>query len=100
MCISISHGGVPDLALLQLFHDSPEPGDTPVLSNQEVFEIFSDAVLRYARAFGGKERFIQWLDTSTERATRGCNGPGKLCGPTYRAYGPELQKLLDSYRTR
>jgi len=90
--------GIPILALLQRQHLPPEPGEAPALSNAEIGAVFNDALARYARAFGGKVQFLQWLDISTEEVRRQCKGPEKLCAPTYHSFPSELQNLLENYR--
>jgi hypothetical protein len=90
--------GIPILALLQKHHNPTEPQDAPALSDAEVIGVFGDALNRYAKAFGDKARFIEWLDASTADVSRGCNGPENLCPPTYHSYTSLLQNALETYR--
>jgi len=90
--------GIPILALLQRHHNPPDPFDAPALSDAEVTEVFSDALTRYSKAFGGKGRFFEWLDALTDQVLSQCKGPENLCAPTYRSFTPLLQNLLQNYR--
>jgi hypothetical protein len=90
--------GIPILAILQRHHNPPLPGEAPALSEPEIAGLFSDALIRYSKAFGGKERFFQWLDTSTEHVRGGCKGPDIVCPPTYHMLQPALQRALENYR--
>jgi hypothetical protein len=70
-----------------------------MLSDEEVSGIFSDALARYANAFGGKTEFFAWLDPNTERARSDCKGqPESSCPPTYYLFKPDLRKMLDQFR--
>jgi hypothetical protein len=91
-------GGVPILAILQRHHSPPSPRD-PVLSKDEIVGLFSDALGRYTKAFGGKNNFFQWLDSLTDEMRSGCKGqPEIMCPPTYHILPPELQQMLNDYR--
>jgi hypothetical protein len=91
--------GVPILSLLQRHHNPPKPTDAPTLSDAEVSALFSDALLRYTKALGGKKSFLQWLDALSEHARIGCKGqPEFSCPPTYHTLQPALQQMLDNYR--
>jgi len=91
-------GGIPILSLLQRHHSPPDSADTPVLSDAEVGEVFSDTLARYSKAFDGKARFLQWLDATTEKVIGNCKGPEQLCAPTYHSFTPLLKNLLERYR--
>ena len=99
----IRHGscdaGIPTMAILQRHHTPRETIDGPVLSDEEVNELFQDALVRYTSAFGGRKRFFQWLDSLTERARSGCKGqPESSCPPTYFLLQPPLQAILKDFR--
>jgi len=49
--------GIPIMAILQRHHIPRDPIDGPMLSNEEVSDLFGDALVRYASALGGKKRF-------------------------------------------
>ena len=92
---------VPILALLKKNHVPPTKGDTPLLTDDEISGLFADALTRYARAFGGKDKFLQWLDSLTEKMRKGCQGkPALSCPPTYHILLPPQQKQLEEYRKR
>jgi len=55
--------GVPIMAILQRHHEPRVASDGPMLSDSEVSALFDDALARYGRAFGGKDRFLAWLDS-------------------------------------
>jgi hypothetical protein len=89
--------GVAQLALLRRRHEPTFRGDTPYLSEDEVKAIFGDSLSRYARAFGGKEPFLGWLDSNVELFKRLCRDPVSKCEPIY-AESPTLSRVLDDYR--
>jgi hypothetical protein len=91
--------GIPILALLQRVHHPPEPQDAPVLSDSEASGVFADALVRYARAFGGKKLFLEWLDATTESVLSHCGDRSEyLCAPTYRTFTPALRAVLENFR--
>lgn len=91
--------GIPILALSQTYHSPPDKGDAPALSKAEVSWIFQNALERYAKAFGGKNHFLQWLDVTSERMRSGCKGlPNLWCPPTYHSLPADLKAALASYR--
>ena len=92
------NSGRPILSLLQRHNNPPEPEDAPVLSDAEVSAVFTDALMRYARAFGGKRRFFDWVDATTEEVRSLCHLPPELCAPTYDSFTPALQTLLERFR--
>ncbi len=96
-----------DMEIFVIRNGRCESGDTrltllkkeaPVLSEAESSGLFDDALIRYARAFGGKKRFFEWLDTWTEDVRRNCPGRLDLCYPTYYSYSSALQALIERFR--
>jgi hypothetical protein len=92
---------VPVLALLKKNHVPPTKEGMPLLTDDEISGLFADALIRYARAFGGKDGFLQWLDSLTEKMRAGCHGKPELsCPPTYHILLPPQQQQLEEYRKR
>lgn len=90
---------VPILALLKKNHVPPVNSRTPLLSDDEIAALFKDALIRYAKAFGGKSMFLQWLDSLTDKMRSGCEGKPELsCPPTYHLLLPQQQQQLEEYR--
>ena len=92
-----------DAVLPALLQNHPVPsaggGDAPLVSPAELHQVFADILARYARAFGGKQRFLSWLDTLTSALRAGCEGkPGTGCPPSYRMLPSDLQAMLQAFR--
>ena len=91
--------GVAIISLLKLVHNPPEPQDSPVLSDSEINGVFTDALKRYAQAFGGRKLFFAWLDEATDAAVRRCgNRSEALCEPTYHSFTPGMRNALEEFR--
>jgi len=91
--------GVPIMAILQRHHTPRAPIDGPALSESEIEGLFVDILSQYKDAFGGKEPFLRWLDSYTEKARSGCIGqPESSCPPTYHLFQPVLQELMKKFR--
>lgn len=92
--------GTPLFSLNHSHYQPPEPFDSPVLTDAEVEKLFTDALDRHAKAFGGKELFLKWLDTKTEAMRSGCVAqhiPDQECVATYHTFQPLLKKALMDY---
>jgi hypothetical protein len=91
--------GVPILAMLKRHHSPARRGEAPALSDAEIEGLFGDALVRYTKAFGGKDSFFHWLDSLTEKMRAGCKGQPELsCPQTYHLLLPAQQKQLEAYR--
>ncbi|MDD2777110.1 MAG: hypothetical protein PHU06_14255 [Gallionella sp.] len=90
------HGGP---ALLTIMQTHSSNGMLPDLTDAEVVGLFEDSLERHARAFGGKDNFLKWLDMRTENARVNCKGlPDVWCPPTFYSLQPVLQEALKNYR--
>jgi hypothetical protein len=95
----VCSAGVPIVSILQRHHTPREVIDGPALSDEEDRGLIRDALMRYSAAFGGKGRFLEWLDSGTEKATSGCKGqPESSCPPTYQMFQPGLQEVIQQFR--
>lgn len=95
----VCEGGAPELSMYQLYSKPPHPPGCPVLSDVEVSALFEDTLIRYEKAFGSKDRFIKWLDETTETMRSGCKGlPDIWCPTTYHSFQPYRKKILNDYR--
>jgi hypothetical protein len=91
--------GNPMLSITQTYHHPTYAGDSPILTDIEVMEIFKDALSRHEKAFGGKDIFLKWLDETTDIARSSCKGFSEVyCPTTYHSFQPILQQMLQNYR--
>ncbi len=92
---------VPILALLRKPHIPPLHAGPPMLSDTEVSGLFDDALRRYTTAFGGKQHFLQWLDTLTAKKRGGCESQPELsCPQTYKLLLAPQKTQLENYRLK
>jgi len=87
------------LSMYQLYLKPPHSPGSPVLSDAEVAGLFEDALIRYEKAFGGKNRFLKWLDDATTWMRNSCAGlSSDLCQTPYDSFQPFRKEQLTHYR--
>lgn len=97
----ICEGGAPELSMYQLYSPPPHSPGCPVLGDAEVAGLFEDALIRYEKAFGGKDRFLKWLDDATSWMRSSCAGlSSDLCQTPYDSFQPFRKELLSHYRNQ
>lgn len=89
------------LSMYQLYSKPPHPPGCPVLSDAEVAGLFEDGLIRYEKAFGGKDKFLKWLDDATTWMRNSCGGlSSSLCQTPYDSFQPFRKEILSNYRKR
>ena len=93
------HANPPLIALNRRQPNPPAPPIEPFLTEAQSVGLFKDALIRHEAAFGGKEPFLSWLITSTEKGRAVCKGlPEFSCPPSYHTLPQVLQDVLEQYR--
>jgi hypothetical protein len=91
----------PVIAFWQRLSSAKYKQSEPVMSRSEIISVFSDLLTRFAKAFGGKERFFRWLDEFTEGVDRRCSDFTRLtCEPTWHGLPSYLQVILNDFRSQ
>lgn len=93
--------GVPLLSITGVVNSpswTPPRKNQPMLSKAERMALFSNALAAYAKAFGGKHLFLEWLTGESEQLKVDCNEKAISCPPTYRSLPQDLLKVLDDYK--
>ena len=76
--------------------------DQVVLSDNEMEELFFDALKRYASAFGGKKNFLAWLDANMALSQKHCKGKGSpkwMCHSGYVDMLPGQLRALERFKS-
>lgn len=96
----ICSGGIAHHSMLQVHFTPPQIGDSPVLTDTEVAELFKDALIRHEKAFGGKVPFLKWLEGTRDWKVGGCNvSSDKWCPGSYdHPIQPFVLEILNNYR--
>lgn len=99
----VCEGGVPLFTLMKKYHTPKQIGDSPALTDREVSALFEDTLMRHAKAFGGKQQFLEWLDKEVEKVRDGCIAHGRpagWCGFTYYDFPDAIKRVLEDFRTQ
>ena len=96
---SVCESGGAMLSMYQLYSKPPHPPGCPVISDTEVAGLFEDALIRYEKAFGGKDNFLKWLDKAAELMRNSCQGlQSSLCQTPYDSFQSFRKEILGNYR--
>jgi len=91
----------PVIAFWQNYSPASRNPAEPEMSRSEIINVFSDLLVRFEKAFRGKEHFLNWLDDYTEAVQRTCSDPSRqTCPPTWHSLPSYLQDILTDFRIR
>lgn len=75
--------GIPIMAILQRHHIPRAPIDGPMLSNEEVSDLFGDALVRYANALGGGTALFPMARFAYGASQKWMQGTTRILLPSY-----------------